>query len=79
MQKRSNTASQPSSLTQVTQDQNHRNTSSYHPDNNERSDQFNNIQSKNFKCYYHQPYKKNQLIIVPARQVRAGQRSITAN
>ena len=58
LQKRSNIISQPSSSTQKTQDQNHRNTSSYHPNNNERYDQFNNIQPKNFKRYHHQPYKK---------------------
>ena len=33
LQKRSNKASQPSSSTQTTQDQNHRNLSSYHPNN----------------------------------------------
>ena len=36
LQKRSNTASQPSSSTQTTQDQNQRNTSSFHSNNNER-------------------------------------------
>ena len=44
LQKRSNTASQPSNSTQVVQDWNQRNTSNYHPNNNERCDQFNNIQ-----------------------------------
>ena len=34
---------------QGTQGQNQRNTSSYHPSNNERYDQFNSIQLKNFK------------------------------
>ena len=56
LQKRSNTASQPSSSTQTKQDENQRNTSSFHPNNNERY-QFNNIQSKNFKRYHHQSYK----------------------
>ena len=55
LQKRSNTISQPSSSTQKTQGQN---TSSYRPNNNGRYDQFNNIKSKNFKCYHHQTYKK---------------------
>ena len=58
LQKRSHAISQSSSSTQKTQDQNHRNRSSYHPSNNERYDQFNNIQSKNFKRYHHQTYKK---------------------
>ena len=55
---RSNTASQPSSSTQPTQHQNQRYTNSYYPDKNESYDQFNNIQSKNFKRYHYQPYKK---------------------
>ena len=70
LQKRSNTASQPYNGTQTMQDQNHRNTNSYHWSNNKRYDQFNNIQSENFKRYHHQSYKKkffaknHQLIII---------------
>ena len=66
---RSNTASQPSSSTQPMQHQNQRYTNSYYPDKNESYDQFNNIQSKNFKRYHYQPYKKktiakNELITI---------------
>ena len=49
---RSDTTSQPSSSRQTTQDPNQR------KNNNERYDQFNNIQSKGFKFYHHKPYRK---------------------
>ena len=58
LQKRSNTASQPSNSLQPTQDQNQRYASNCHPDKKESYDQFNKIQSKNFKRYHYQPYKK---------------------